>query len=234
MEARTLTIGEDTEGADPFEVTVIAPDAPSCLVLFAAGRGGNPARYRGLLETLAERGCLVVAPQFDMMASTLPNRGDLEERLVRLAEAVMHFNAASLPLVGLGHSIGTALLLVLAGARAHTSSGEHVEFARPLPFARLALMTPPAGFFRAPGALDAVRVPVAIWAGEKDSVTPPEQALFLKGAFRHEPSAVLVIDPDAGHFTFMDELPPNVEEPHPQRERFLERLALEMGDFFGL
>ncbi|MFZ3230979.1 MAG: hypothetical protein WA160_12295 [Pseudobdellovibrio sp.] len=42
------------------------------------------------------------------------------------------------------------------------------------------LFTPPAGFFQAPRPLDAIQIPLQIWAGFLDVLTSQQQVEFLK------------------------------------------------------
>ena len=220
-----------SDGADPFDLTVIAAERPTCAVLFAAGRGGDPVRHLSLLQALAGAGCKVIAPHFDMFSLAPPGRAELEPRLRRLEAAAREHAPTGLPLYGVGHSIGTVCLLVLAGATAHSLAGEAISFSSGVKISRLALFAPPTRFFWPPDALQAVRVPVSIRAGADDTVTPPDQAQFLQSRLESHTKACLRIDARAGHFTYMDTLPPNVTDPHPERSGFLEALARETAEF---
>ena len=106
-----------------------------------------------------------------------------------------------------------------------TISGSQVRFAR------LALFAPPTDFFRKPGALEPVRVPIRIWVGARDSLTPPAQAQFLQDALKSQVPIDICLDAEAGHFSYMDELPPNVTDPHPDRSAFRASLANDVGQF---
>ena len=208
------------------DVTVIAAHDPRAVVLFCAGRGGHPSRHRPLLETLAAHGTTVIAPHFDMLPMAPPSAADLEARIAK-AESALVQAPQGLPIIGIGHSIGTVILLAMAGAKATTLAGETVAPGSH-DFSRLYLMAPTTPFFRRPGALDAIRMPVRIRVGTLDSITPPEQSEFLAGALAN---ASLSIDADAGHFTYMDELPPQVSDPHPDRAAFLTELAEDAARF---
>jgi hypothetical protein len=41
----------------------------------------------------------------------------------------------------------------------------------------------------------------------------------------------ICLDEEAGHFSYMDELPPNVTDSHPNRGKFLASLADDVGQF---
>ena len=140
---------------------------------------------------------------------------------------------SDMPVSGIGHSIGTVVLLVLAGATASTLMGDRLTFTTGRSLDRLVLFTPPADFFRRPDALARVQIPIQIWAGGKDTITPPVQANFLKGVLADQAHVEVLVIEDAGHFTFMNELPPNVADAHPDRDAFLLLLAAEAVRFLA-
>ena len=65
------------DGVEEFNVTVHAADKKSPVVLFAVGAGGQPERYRTLLEKFAKSGYTVIAPHFDRLVSPYPKEEDL-------------------------------------------------------------------------------------------------------------------------------------------------------------
>lgn len=220
-----------TSGA--FDVTVLRSGTGGRSLVFAAGRGGNPLRHAGLLQDFADRGFLVVAPHFDMLASPIPTPADLTERGRRLAAAIARHCPPDAPLCGVGHSLGAVVLLALAGARASTLTGADLVLPAGRPFHRLALFAPPTDFFRRPGALAAVTVPMQVWAGGQDRITPPAQAHFLAAALKDQAPVDLHVVDQAGHFSFMDDLPPDIADPHPARRAFLRSLAEDTGRFLA-
>jgi pimeloyl-ACP methyl ester carboxylesterase len=220
------------DGAETFNVTVVeANQSSKRLVLFAVGRGGNPERHLPLLRSVAALGCTVIAPQFDILTSWVPSKAELEKRVRRLEASAARYFKAELPIIGIGHSIGTVTLLALAGAEAQTLAGDTVMSGSKLNFDRLALFAPPTDFFRRPGALKSVQVPIRIWVGAKDSITPPAQAQFLKEVLSLQGPIDICLDEEAGHFSYMDELPPNITDSHPNRSQFLASLANDVGRF---
>lgn len=222
---------EEKDGG--FDVTVLGPRTPRRSLVFAAGRGGCPGRHAGLLQAFADQGFRVVAPHFDRLETPVPTREALEDRARRIVAAVARLCPPGAPLCGAGHSLGATLLLALAGATAMTLGGETLALRAPRAFRRLALFAPPTDFFRGPGALAAVTVPIQLWAGGRDRVTPPAQARFLAEALRPRVPVDLRLIAAAGHFSFMDDLPPNVADPHPDRPAFLRDLAGEAGRFLA-
>jgi pimeloyl-ACP methyl ester carboxylesterase len=217
-----VTLQDEDEA---FEVTTLEPAHASRVVLFAVGAGGNPERHEGLLGALATAGCRVVAPHFARLATPRVSGEELQRRARRLRLALAEL-AGELPVAGVGHSIGAATLIALAGGQAWMGPGAPVTIAREPRLDRLALLAPATGFFQAPGALDAVRVPVMAWAGTKDAVTPPPQAELLRSL-----SADVRVIADAGHFSFMDLPPPHAIETLPDRTAFLTGLAAEVCGF---
>jgi pimeloyl-ACP methyl ester carboxylesterase len=220
------------DGVETFNVTVVESNQSSKrFVLFAVGRGGNPERHLPLLRSVAALGCTVIAPQFDMLTSLVPSKAELEKRVRRLEASAAQYFKADLPIIGIGHSIGTVTLLALAGGEAQTLAGDTVMSASKLKFDRLALFAPPTDFFRRSGALKSVRVPIRIWVGARDSITPPAQAQFLKEVLSLQGPIDICLDEEAGHFSYMDELPPNITDSHPNRDKFLASLANDVGRF---
>jgi pimeloyl-ACP methyl ester carboxylesterase len=213
------------DGDETFDVTVVEPATPSRLVLFAVGGGGNPERHLPLLTALAASGCAIAAPHFARMTSPIPTNVGLLLRVRRLRLALESIARPALPVAGVGHSIGAAMLLALAGG--------HIWMRPGAPLAippedrlhdrldRLALMAPATGFFRAPAALDAVRTPILAWAGTNDTITPPAQAQLLADVIGPRVPVTLRVAEGAGHFSFMDNPPPQTTEPLADRDAFL-------------
>ena len=167
MQTQTLQ-----DGSESFEVSVHEAARISPVVLFAVGAGGKPERHATLLDALAKSGCTVVAPHFERLASPVPSEVDLTLRARRLSLALDAFVQPGTTAVGVGHSIGAATLVALAGAQMWLGPGRRVNIAPDGRLTRLALLAPPTGFFQAPEALDAVRVPILAWAGSEDGITP--------------------------------------------------------------
>jgi pimeloyl-ACP methyl ester carboxylesterase len=227
--ARNLQL---SDAGEPFDVAMLEPENARSVVLFAVGAGGDPMRHLPLLQSVAGRGCVILAPAFTRLTSPTPTGAELEIRARRLELAVESFGKTSLPLAGVGHSIGAALLLVLAGAHARTLGGDHVQASKATTFEKLGLMAPPTQFFGAPGALSDVHAQISVWVGARDEITPPPQSLFLQNALESVAQVQVHVVPEAGHFSFMD-APPHVTEPHPDRASFLQDIAEQLGDFIA-
>jgi pimeloyl-ACP methyl ester carboxylesterase len=221
---RSLT---DEEGS--FDVTVLEAPRASRTVLFAVGAGGNPERHLPLLATLADGGCTVVAPHFDRIGSPRPDEAELLLRARRLRLALSSFAAPGVAVAGLGHSIGTTLLIALADGQGWMRAGHRLPIEPDARIERLALLAPATGFFQAPGALDAVRAPILAFVGANDTITPPAQAELLREARGAMSVEVRVVE-DAAHFSFMNTLPPHVTDSL-SREAFLADLGSQVCRF---
>lgn len=231
MKNRLITKTLLIESDDSFQVTFIKADSPVRHVLFAAGLGGSPLRHLGILQTFAAYGMSVIAPHFEKLASTLPTKAELLERSRRLAVAANALHVPGTPIAGVGHSIGTVLLLMHVGAEVSTLVGDRLIFKEKQNLDRLVLLAPPTAFFRHTGALASVNTPIQVWVGSKDTITPPAQAMFLKDALGEQTQTDLHIVDDAGHFTFMNELPPHITDTHPDRHAMLLSLGDEVSGF---
>ena len=221
------------DNGDSFEVSVRKAAAGAPVVLFSVGSGGQPQRLSTLLGALIECGCTVVAPHFERLASTTPTDEELVLRARRLTLALDAFVEPSARVAGVGHSIGAAILVAMAGAQLWLGPGRRVSIAPDGRLSRLALLAPPTGFFQAPAALDAVRIPVLAWVGSADSITPPAQTKWLAGAMRDWNVVDVRITEGAGHFSFMDVPPPHTTEPLPNKQAFLQEYSSEICKFVG-
>src|SRR5690606_7844667 len=123
--------------------------------------------------------------------------------------------------VGVGHSIGASTLIALAGAQMWLGPGQRVAINQNEHFASLVLLAPPTGFFRAPGALEALKLPVLVMCGAEDKITPPAQSEWLAENMPDRQNVELRIIEDAGHFSYMDLPPPHIVDSMPNKAEFL-------------
>lgn len=195
--------------------------------VFAVGAGGDPERHLPLLAALAAAGCRVAAPYLGRLTSMTPTADELSRRASAVRLAFDHTHEAGLCGVGIGHSLGAALLLILTGAEVRTITGEALSIEAEKRLGKLALMAPALDFFKGVGALDKIQVPICVWAGGKDQVTPPPGLQLLSRAGL----ADIRITADAGHFSFMNSPPPHATEPLHDRSSFLARLAMEVASY---
>ena len=220
------------DGIESFEVSVHESTINSPVVLFAVGAGGQPERYATLLDTLAASGCMIVAPHFDRLASPVPKEDELTLRARRLSLALDAFVEPGIAVVGVGHSIGAAILIALAGAQMWLGPGRCVNhITSDSRLTRLSLLAAPTDFFQAPGALDAVKVPVLAWVGSLDSITPPSQTERLVHVMGDWQTVDVRVADGAGHFSFMDIVPPHTIEPLPDKQAFLKAYSSDVCKF---
>lgn len=219
------------DGADSFKISVRESQAPSAIVLFAVGAGGDPERYITLQEAIFASGCTVVAPHFQRLVSSNPTEEELMLRARCMSIALNAFSKSDIAVVGVGHSIGAAILIALAGGQMWLGPEQAVEIEADLRLARLALLAPPTGFFQAPGALDLLGVPIVAWVGSEDKITPPPQSLWLSQVMGDSKSVDVRVIDGAGHFSFMDQVPPHVVEPLKDKQAFLREQSREICAF---
>ncbi|WP_410626945.1 alpha/beta hydrolase family protein [Amycolatopsis sp. cmx-8-4] len=211
------------------QALTLGPADHERVVLFAAGAGGDPERYRPVLEHLAAHDCQVIAPRFERLVAREATTAELLARPAGLVEALHRWASPDAAVVVVGHSIGGWAGLCLAGATPWGRDGRPMDVPREPRVGRLVLYAPAAGWFAAPGALDAVKAPTLVYAGELDTVTPVEQAVNLKNA---SAQVDLRIVPGAGHFSFMNTPPPGTAEHEGfDRARFLTELAQATTEF---
>ncbi len=219
------------DGSESFTVSVRESQKPSILVLFAVGGGGNPERHVTLLESLAQSGCTVVAPHFQRLASLTITEEELMLRARRLSLTLDPFVKPGTIVVGIGHSIGAAMLIALAGGQMWLGPGRRVNISADTRLNRLALLATPTGFFQVPGALDTVKSPITIWVGSEDDITPPSQSEWFIQAMPDSQAVDIHVVAGAGHFSFMDQMPPGVVEPLKNKQSFLQALSGELCKF---
>lgn len=214
-----------------FQVSVRAATASSQAVIFAVGAGGNPERHVTLLDTLTEAGCTVIAPHFQRLSSLEPTEAELTLRARRICLALNAFVQPDAAVTGVGHSIGATMLLALAGGQMWSRLAQRINVKADERLTRLALIAPPTGFFQAPSALNAVHLPIQIWVGSADSITPPAQSEWLAQTMSAWQTVDVRIIDGAGHFSFMDQPPPNTIEPLKNKQAFLREYSREICHF---
>jgi 3-phenylpropionate/cinnamic acid dioxygenase small subunit len=69
-----------------------------------------------------------------MLTSLVPSKAELERRVRRIEASAAQYFKADLPIIDIGHSIGTVTLLALAGGEAQTLAGETVMSGSKLKF----------------------------------------------------------------------------------------------------
>lgn len=105
------------------ELTILRPDAPKGVVIFSHGAGGWPAHYQPLLDLWTAAGFMIVAPlhvdsmkyadraKYDLRAAFMLRLADLAAASDYVAKA-----APGLPVGSAGHSYGSLMSMIRAGA----------------------------------------------------------------------------------------------------------------------
>jgi len=204
---------------------------PRGIVLFAPGAGGEPARYEALIGAARNAGFIVAAPaheRFDVRSATDEH---VRERAIGLAQVLEEVGHPDLPVIAAGHSVGGWAALCVAGAQPWSRDGRPIPVPVNSRVSAVIALAPPLGWFRAPGALHKLTVPVTVMMGAADVVTPPETADILREA----PTVVSVRTyAGVGHFDFLSVLPPTVAPtPGLDHREFTESLAHDFVEALG-
>lgn len=154
-------------------------------MLFGSEVGGDPARYKTLLDALTQKEFTVLAPTSERFDGRTVTTDQLRDRVRALKLALSEYSHIGLPVVAAGHSVGGWAALCLAGGQPWDRAGKSIPVDAEERVTRLVLIAPTVGWFQAPGALAAVRVPMTVVAGAKDSVTPAATTEILRSAPVH-------------------------------------------------
>lgn len=180
---------------------------PRGIVLFGPGAGGEPRRYRGLLDGFLDAGFVVLAPRHERFDPRTVTTQQLQERVVGLKTMLSDYGDDHLPVVAAGHSVGGWAALCLAGGQPWTRDGQAIAVTTEERVSRLVLYAPTVGWFRAPDALAQVHQPIIVHSGANDAITPAATAELLRTA----PASVSFrVHENVGHYDFMTELPPGI------------------------
>ncbi|WDF55807.1 hypothetical protein [Mucilaginibacter sp. KACC 22063] len=72
------------------------------MVIFAAGRGGSPVRHLPLLRAVAQQGCTIIAPHFEILTSLTPAKEELDARIERLEIVLRLYAHVHQTIAGIG------------------------------------------------------------------------------------------------------------------------------------
>lgn len=247
--------GAFRHGAIDVDATPDAPAAPGAWPLLALSHGnaGAPLLYRTIALHLARHGYVVALPAHpgnthgdNKLAGTAENLEN-RPRHVRLAldavQAAPWLDGALRdgPVGLIGHSLGGYTVLALAGAQGVAPEGQPLATAADPRVATLALLAPAAGYFRQPGALDAVRVPILMLDAEHDVHTPRWHAQVVRDGIAAPAQLEWRTPPGSGHYSFLSPYPeaqrkmglaPASDPPGFDREAFHRSMPEELRLFF--
>ncbi|MFL9886237.1 alpha/beta fold hydrolase [Paraburkholderia agricolaris] len=240
----TLTdTSSTTIGPYAFDATLNAPIAagqfPICLV--SHGGGGSHLLYRSIGTHLSKNGYIVIALEHfgdnrndrsladtDAGAELRPRHAVLTLDTV-LGDPFFKSAGDSKQVAVLGHSMGGYTALALIGGQPYSRSARKLAVKADPRFRAAVLLAPATDWYRAPGSLNNVTAPVLVIAGERDSVTRPEDIReTLSPLLENDPSQMIVV-PDAGHFSFLapfpahmrrNDFPPSSDPEGFNREQF--------------
>jgi predicted dienelactone hydrolase len=203
------------------------------LVILSHGGGGIPWVYRDLAASLARAGFVVVLPEHtgnsrrDNRLEGTPANLENRPRHLRLAlDAAFAAGGLGPRLVPdraavIGHSMGGYTALALAGGRPSALPNEtpdglaHPVATAPDPRVKsLVLLAPATPWFMAEGALGGVDLPVLLWTGDQDEISPSFYADIVLRGVRDPAKIEHRIAAGAGHFAFLSPFPPAMTGPH--------------------
>src|SRR5271165_3896570 len=221
---------ERLEKLGPYELSA-AMNAPIAsgsfpLIVVSHGSGGSPMSHRTLAAHLARNGFVVAMPEHpgnnrnnNELVDTidnLTNRPRHVRQVIDWGFATGPFASSLLPDAAaiVGHSMGGYTALAVAGGVPTSFPREspdrqprQIEVEPDPRVKALVLLTPATPWFMAAGALRGVRVPILLWTGENDAITPEFHADLVKAGV---PDVALVehrIAANAGHFSFLSPFP---------------------------
>ena len=251
----------ETLGLYELSVAKNAPiaDGQFPLVAISHGSGGSPWSHRTLAAHLARNGFVVAMPEHP---GNNRNNNDLLDTVDNLTNRPRHIRtvidwAYSSDAFGshlmhdavavIGHSMGGYTALALAGGIPSSFPRESPDRqprridVDPDPRVKaLVLMTPATPWFMAAGALSGVRLPILLWTGEKDDITPEFHADLVKAGVPEKALVEHRIVANAGHFSFLSpfpaamanpDFPPSQDPEGFDRERFHEELNSGVVEF---
>lgn len=196
------------------------------LVIISHGNGGTALAYRNLAMHLAGKGYVVAMPEHygnNRLDNSLADSNDnliyrpyhahlIIEELVQHEFFTGHLDANKIAVIG--HSFGGYTALALAGGNPSTREGMALEVQHDGRIKALVLLAPAAGWFYPEGALKDVNIPVSLWAGELDHITPQQWSseIVLRGVPDRDKVEYHVV-PGAGHFSFIAPFPESMRSP---------------------
>lgn len=254
---------EKTERLGPYYLDIsrnaTAQKGTFPLVLISHGSGSSPLAYRTLARHLARNGFIVGMPEHPFNNR---NNNTMERTVENLIHRPRHirtaidwfFNSVDFAEILkpdavsiIGHSMGGYTALAAAGGIPTSFPYESKDGQAHLIHATsdsriksLVLLAPASVWFKADGALNAVNIPILMFAGEKDEHTLSFHAQIILEGVSDKMSIQYRVIKNAGHFSFLSSFPNsmiNVKFPPSQdpdgfnRESFHKELNAEVLDF---
>jgi pimeloyl-ACP methyl ester carboxylesterase len=193
-------------------------------ILFATGGGGSPARHQVLIGRLRAADYAVIAPEFAMLAAPRASEAEMLERIAIMSASFVEADPA-LPLYGVGHSLGGALLLGFAGADMWHGPGVRLTVPHQPRLARVVALAPPVEFFGAPGAVEKLTIPIMLRSAGEDRITTPQSHMAFAARLAGHATVDFAVEPLAGHYSYMDVQPPGASDSLPDGAAFRAGIA---------
>lgn len=225
------------ESFGPYTVDVARDAActpgPRKLVVLSHGNGGSPWTLRGLGLRLAAEGFVVCLPEHignsrsdNSLEGTVANLEN-RPRHIRLAidtaldDADLAAGLVGAPVGVIGMSIGGYSALAAAGGKPWCGPHESPD-GKPAPVSvvhderirALVLMAPATPWFMAEGSLSDVVVPVLMFVGGQDAITPAWHGDLVRNGVGRPERVDFRRIANAGHFSFLSPFPAAMAGPH--------------------
>lgn len=228
-----LSVAMDAPLAEPKANRAGMGSAGFPLVVVSHGSGGSHLVYRSLMLHLARQGYVVVSPEHPQnnrndnslgpgAIANLENRPRLIRQVIDWVHASPEFGGSIRRGVAAvaGHSMGGYTALAVAGGRPSayadgSMQGEirEVEVMVDPRVQALVLLAPATPWYRKPGSLAEVRVPIQMWTAEKDPHTPAWQGEIVANGVADPGQVDHRIVINGGHFSFLTQFPEAMRNP---------------------
>jgi predicted dienelactone hydrolase len=222
------------------------------LVIISHGGGGSHLLYRTIATHLAANGFVVVAPEHagnNRRENTLQHSNENVVRRVNhlsltidalLTDPLLGAHVDAAAVAAIGHSIGGTAVLAMAGGVPWSRDRLPIAVKHDTRLCAAVLLAPATEWYQAPDSLSGVQIPLLIYAGRLDTMTPVWQAELVVRAMEASKPATLVLVEGAGHYAFLSPFPaamqtpafvPAQDPPGFDREQFHRRMAPEIAEF---
>jgi predicted dienelactone hydrolase len=217
-------------GFGPYEIEVgvnaLAAEGRYPLVVVSHGSGGFHLLYRSVCSVLAKSGYVVAMVQHhgnnrnnNELAGSLRNLEN-RPRHVRLTidavsqDSELGSKVASNNVAIIGHSMGGYTALAVAGGKPCSERGESIEVFPDPRVQALVLMAPATAWYRPLNSLSSISIPILIFVGEHDKITPLWHADIVREGVANPEQVKIKMIPIGGHFSFLTPFPAHMKSPH--------------------
>lgn len=223
------------------------------LVVISHGSGGSHLLYRETALYLAQQGHIVVMPEH---YGNNRNDNSLEAKDSNLTLRTHHIKQVIDTLISdpiwinhidtdnifmVGHSMGGCTALAIAGAVPWSVERNKIDVVQDQRIKALVLLAPATPWFQHPDSFNEVNIPIMVYSGEYDNITPYWQADLIKRSVKNTSLVDIHVVKNAGHFSFLSPFPETMQyddflpSQDPQgfdRAAFHESLKVNIFNFF--